>query len=125
MFAPEEEACLLISAQTGAGLEELETAIATHACGPSFPDSAGQPAASSLAEAAAEPVLVSSARHRQALEAAYHSLQEAERTVAQQLPGDFIAIDARGALDSLGLITGETVTEDIIHRIFRDFCVGK
>ena len=47
------------------------------------------------------------------------------RTTAQRLPGDFIAIDARGALDALGLITGETVTEDIIHRIFHDFCVGK
>ena len=44
---------------------------------------------------------------------------------AATLPGDFIAIDVRGALDQLGLITGETVTEDIIHRIFRDFCVGK
>ena len=37
----------------------------------------------------------------------------------------FIAIDVRGALDALGLITGETVTEEIIHRIFHDFCVGK
>ena len=52
-------------------------------------------------------------------------LKVAERTAELRLPGDFIAIDARGALDALGLITGETVTDDIVHRIFRDFCVGK
>ena len=73
----------------------------------------------------AESVVVSSARHREALESALSSLCEAERTAKQGLPGDFVAIDARGALDALGLITGETVTDDIVHRIFKDFCVGK
>ena len=34
-------------------------------------------------------------------------------------------LDVRGALDALGLITGETVTDEIVQRIFRDFCVGK
>jgi tRNA modification GTPase len=38
---------------------------------------------------------------------------------------DFVSIDLRGALGSLGLISGETVTEDLIERIFRDFCIGK
>ena len=33
--------------------------------------------------------------------------------------------DIRAALDSLGQITGETATDEIIHRIFHDFCVGK
>ena len=73
----------------------------------------------------AESVVVSSVRHREALESALASLREAERTAEQRLPGDFIAIDARGALDALGRITGETVTDNIIHRIFQDFCVGK
>src|SRR5262249_5118527 len=123
-FGVMEEACLLVSAQMGEGLERLETAIATLACGSSF-SAIGIGAGSAPAEALAEQVLVSDVRHRLALEAAYRSLREAEQTVGQRLPGDFIAIDVRGALDSLGLITGETVTEDIIHRIFRDFCVGK
>lgn len=97
-----------VSALTGTGLETLESRLAA-AAGAEESDS----------------VVVGSARHRSALEAARLSLIEAERTAHRRLPGDFIAIDARGALDSLGLITGETVTEDILHRVFRDFCVGK
>ncbi len=104
---------LAVSARTADGLEALEETLVALATGP--------PAE----ESAFDSVVVASTRHRQALESARHSLLEAERTVAQRLPGDFIAIDARGALDALGLITGETVTDDIIHRIFRDFCVGK
>jgi tRNA modification GTPase len=110
-------AYLLVSAQTHDGLEQLEHALI-------------EPAQSDSRHCLAErngfeTVVVSSVRHREALEAARNSLREAERTTTLRLPGDFIAIDVRGALDALGLITGETVTEDIIHRIFRDFCVGK
>jgi tRNA modification GTPase len=38
---------------------------------------------------------------------------------------EFIALDLREALDSVGLITGATYTEDILERIFREFCIGK
>lgn len=102
---------LTVSARTGEGLDVLRAELARRAGG-----TGGD---------AAESVVVTSARHRQALEAARDSLQNALATTTQRLPGDFIAIDARGALDALGLITGETVTDDIIHRIFHDFCVGK
>jgi tRNA modification GTPase len=105
---------IAVSALTAAGLPELERSLLALALGGDTDGAVG-----------AESVVVSSVRHREALEAACNSLCEAERTAEQQLPGDFIAIDARGALDALGLITGETVTDDIVHRIFRDFCVGK
>lgn len=72
-----------------------------------------------------EEVMVSNVRHLHALEEARNSLLEAERTTAETLPPDFISIDLRAALDSLGRITGETATEEIIHRIFHDFCIGK
>ena len=104
---------ITVSALTGHGIPELERAILDLTVGG---DGEG---------VAAESVVVSSVRHFEALESALHSLCEAENTATQRLPGDFIAIDARGALDALGLITGETVTDDIVHRIFRDFCVGK
>ena len=107
-FAP--AAIVQVSAQTGAGLDALEAVLVQVAGG----ENGGS-----------DSVIVSNARHRQALETAHRSLREAEQTAAQRLPGDFIAIDVRGALDAIGQITGETVTEDIIHRIFRDFCVGK
>lgn len=116
---------LLVSAETGEGLDVLENALAALAESPdaSASDLAGQ--ASIEAASLLDSVVVASARHREALEQARQSLVEAAQTTQERLPGDFIAIDLRGALDSLGLITGETVTEDIIHRIFRDFCVGK
>ena len=98
-----------VSALTGAGLAELETRLTRKADTGAAPDAA----------------LVSNARHREALRAALGSLTEAERTARLRLPGDFIAIDVRGATDAIGQITGETATEDIIHRIFQDFCVGK
>ena len=99
-----------VSAQTGEGLPELEARLTEAGNGTG---------------AAPDAVIVSNARHREALQAALNSLMEAERTARLRLPGDFIAIDVRGATDAIGQITGETVTEDIIHRVFRDFCVGK
>jgi tRNA modification GTPase len=107
-------AAVAVSALTGDGVRELERRLL-----------ALTPVGPLQGETGVESVVVSSVRHREALEAALASLREAEHTAEQRLPGDFIAIDARGALDALGLITGETVTDDIVHRIFRDFCVGK
>ncbi len=42
-----------------------------------------------------------------------------------ELSEEFIASDLRGALDAVGEIVGETLTEDIIDRIFATFCLGK
>jgi tRNA modification GTPase len=74
---------------------------------------------------AVESVVITASRHAQALDKAHQTLRHALETTRARLPGDFIAIDVRGALDALGEITGETVTEEIVHRIFQDFCVGK
>lgn len=41
------------------------------------------------------------------------------------VPMDCIEVDLRDALDSIGEITGKTVTEDILDRIFHEFCIGK
>ena len=53
------------------------------------------------------------------------SLQQVQETIAQQLPLDFWTIDLRGAIQSLGEITGEEVTESVLDRIFSRFCIGK
>ncbi len=75
--------------------------------------------------ACAEGAVVSNVRHSRALEEARLSLQHCLRTVESNLPLDFISIDLRAAVDALGRITGETATEDVIDRIFSDFCIGK
>ncbi len=69
--------------------------------------------------------LVSNARHRHSLEEALSALEQALGTAESGTPLDFISIDLRSAVDALGSITGETVAEDVIDRIFSEFCIGK
>lgn len=72
-----------------------------------------------------EGAVVASERHQIALQGAIESLQQALHSAQTALPAELISVDLRGALDAIGLITGETVTEDIVERIFSDFCIGK
>lgn len=69
--------------------------------------------------------LISSARHKCALEGALESLERACGNLREGAPLELTAIDLRDCLDSLGLIVGETTTEDILDRIFSRFCIGK
>lgn len=64
-------------------------------------------------------------RHKTALEQAKASLEKALASTASGMSTEFIALDLRDALDSVGLIIGATHTDDILERIFRDFCIGK
>lgn len=64
-------------------------------------------------------------RQAAALTRARTSLQQVQTTVANQLPLDFWTIDLRGAIQALGEITGEEVTESVLDRIFSRFCIGK
>jgi len=64
-------------------------------------------------------------RHKTALEQTKVSLQKALESINANLSPEFAAVDLRAALDSLGLIIGATYTEDILERIFSDFCIGK
>jgi tRNA modification GTPase len=53
------------------------------------------------------------------------SLEQVQQTINNQLPLDFWTIDLRIAIQSLGEITGEDVTESVLERIFSRFCIGK
>jgi tRNA modification GTPase len=64
-------------------------------------------------------------RQAAALTRAKTSLQQVQETISQQLPLDFWTIDLRGAIQALGEITGEEVTESVLDRIFSRFCIGK
>jgi tRNA modification GTPase len=64
-------------------------------------------------------------RHKTALEQVRESLLKAHESIKAGLSPEFVALDLRGALDSLGLIIGTTYTEDILNRIFDNFCIGK
>jgi tRNA modification GTPase len=70
-------------------------------------------------------VLVSTARHADALRRAREHLAAAGETLEQDTPLDFVSIDLRAALEALGEITGETADADLLDRIFAEFCIGK
>lgn len=70
-------------------------------------------------------VLLTNARHRQLLENAANSLEQAGTAHRDGLPLDFVTIDIKESADYLGQITGESVSEDVVHEIFARFCIGK
>ncbi|MEH2023795.1 tRNA uridine-5-carboxymethylaminomethyl(34) synthesis GTPase MnmE [Nostoc sp.] len=74
---------------------------------------------------AADMDLAINQRQAAALIQAKISLEQVQATIAQQFPLDFWTIDLRGAIQALGEITGEEVTESVLERIFSKFCIGK
>ncbi len=64
-------------------------------------------------------------RQAAALTRAKASLEQVQETIVDQLPLDFWTIDLRSAIQALGEIIGEDVTESVLDRIFSRFCIGK
>lgn len=69
--------------------------------------------------------VVASARHQESLVRARESLLRVQQTIEQDLPADFLTIDLRAALDAMGEVTGQSITEDVLDKIFSQFCLGK
>ena len=70
-------------------------------------------------------VYLTDLRHKEAVEDALASIMQAVNTIKAGLPEDFITIDLMDAYKKLGLINGETASEDLVNKIFKDFCMGK
>ncbi len=64
-------------------------------------------------------------RHKQALLAAYKACGRIEESLVSGSSCDLLAVDVQECLDQLGVIVGETSTEDLLDVIFRQFCLGK
>jgi tRNA modification GTPase len=99
------------SAATHGGVAELENAMVARVLG-------GRSASSDVP-------LVTNVRHRDALLQAADHLTGAVNAARAGTPAAFVAVDIHAALDALGTITGETVGEDLLDVIFREFCIGK
>ncbi|MDR3635730.1 MAG: tRNA modification GTPase [Isosphaeraceae bacterium] len=101
---------LATSAATGEGLEALRAVIA---------------ATLRRQVTDADLPASTSARCRDSLGRAGEALRSAAETVRSGGGDELVAIDLRQAVDELGKVIGVTVTDDILDRIFRRFCIGK
>lgn len=68
---------------------------------------------------------VSNVRHMDALEKAFDSMNEAIKAAHDMMPYDFIMVDVKNAYEYLGEISGETIEDDLVTKIFSNFCLGK
>ncbi len=106
-----EEKIVFISAKTRLGLETLAKRIFELVTG-------GLPGEL--------PNVAPNLRQKMALERTKEALERAiENLKKSQFFPELVAVDLREALSSLGEITGETTTEDLLDRIFSNFCIGK
>jgi len=100
------------SAKAGTGIEDLKEAINGLLRGKDGRKEAGE-------------IVLTELRHKLAIEKAAESLSSFLNLLDTGESPEFLALDLRVALDSLGEITGEVTTEDVLGRIFSKFCVGK
>lgn len=102
------------SASQGTGVAELERTVLEVCTGSPAFGQGGGPASWAVNE-----------RQAEALVRAGEALDRTRASVAQDLPIDFWTIDLRGAVVSLGEVTGDEVTEEVLDSIFSRFCIGK
>jgi len=100
---------LATSALTGEGIAALRERILALATG----------------GAAAEPGILTSLRHHQAIAASLEALVDAAQANAASIPHEMILLDLYRALWALDSLTGQTTSDDILSLIFSRFCIGK
>ncbi len=69
--------------------------------------------------------IVANIRHKELLTKLNENLISALNNIEKEVSLEFIAFEFRSALDSLGEMVGETTTEEVLNRIFEQFCIGK
>ena len=107
---PEGTPAVRLSALTGDGLGELESAV-----------SALFPADTTVIPGS----LLTNARQAEAAERARQSVRRAADALSGGISPDAVLSDVEEALTALGELTGRCVREDVTARIFERFCVGK
>ncbi|HYM12194.1 MAG TPA: tRNA uridine-5-carboxymethylaminomethyl(34) synthesis GTPase MnmE [Bryobacterales bacterium] len=109
--APELSGALRVSALTGEGIEALREAIY-------------EAAVPRLGEGQ-ETGFITSLRHEQLLREALEALGRARAAIGARVPHEMMLLDLYSALQAVDAITGATTVEDILHKIFSTFCIGK
>lgn len=100
-----------MSARTGSGLDRLEKIIREEFYNGDIMIN--------------DEVCITSMRHAECMKNAKASLEMVLESVSAGMSEDFFTIDLLNAYTSLGYIIGEETEEDLINKIFKDFCMGK
>ena len=107
----EAESLLFISARTGENVSSLEQALVK---------------AADIPEITENDVIITSARHYEALLRAQDSLSRVLESMEMGMSGDIIAEDLKMVLEELGEITGGQISsQETLNNIFKHFCIGK
>jgi tRNA modification GTPase len=69
--------------------------------------------------------MVTNARHKELLDGALKRARSAEDLMRSGFHPELAAVDLKEAMFSLGLITGRSVSDEVLDRIFENFCIGK
>ncbi|WP_416334756.1 tRNA uridine-5-carboxymethylaminomethyl(34) synthesis GTPase MnmE [Anaerococcus sp. DFU013_CI05] len=72
-----------------------------------------------------ESILITNTRHERLLNQAGKKLDNSLTDIKMGIPLDAVEVDLRGSYDDLGLIIGESVSDEIMDKVFKEFCVGK
>lgn len=72
-----------------------------------------------------ESVIITNTRHERLLDEAYEDLNQSLNDIKIGIPLDACEVDLRSAYEKLGLIIGESVSDEIMDKVFKEFCVGK
>lgn len=99
-----------ISARKGVNIDRLEEFLVRSAAIPAI---------------SAEDVVVTNARHYEALTRALGNIREVQTGLAGGLPGDLVSEPLRAAIGNLSEIVGEMTTDEVLGNIFANFCIGK
>ena len=109
MIAAPGKEVLLVSAKEEKGLNELKLALQKLLLG-------GQ---------SEPPIVLTNLRHKAALERAEESLTKAVEALRGGLPPEMVAVDLQEAKEGLGEVIGVITDDNILERIFSQFCIGK
>ena len=70
-------------------------------------------------------IIITNVRHKNLIHKAIENISKAQNSIKENMPIDITAICIKETLESLGEITGNNVSDDIINKIFSKFCLGK
>lgn len=70
-------------------------------------------------------MIINNIRHKNLLEQASDNITSVIEDLRKQVPLDCLEVDLKNCWENLGEITGESIGEDVLDRIFREFCIGK